>query len=175
MPHFYTIGSLSTHGGEWRVFISPPTYFSYYENSSFALCLESSTLFRDQSRKIVEKIPLSSIMGDFYLVRSSEPLYQLILSLFHSTGILYQIFLEIKRFLFHRHTLREIAWFVDISTERARDMIRPELEYDHFEERIELGYEWIELDRICVDMLVCISSCYDTDDWTSASSDLLSG
>ncbi len=82
--------------------------------------------------------------------------------------------MKIKRFLFHRHALREIAWLVDISTERARDMICPELEDDHFEERVELGYEWIELDRICIDMLVRVSSCYDTDHLASTSSDLLS-
>ena len=52
-------------------------------------------------------------------------------------------------------------------------MICPELEDDHFEKRVELGDEWIELDRICIDMFVRISSSYDTDDWTSASSDLL--
>jgi hypothetical protein len=54
-------------------------------------------------------------------------------------------------------------------------MICPELEDDDLEKWIELGDEWIELDRICIYMLVGIVLCYDADDWTSASSDLLGG
>ena len=53
-------------------------------------------------------------------------------------------------------------------------MICPELEDDYLEERIELGDEWIELDRICVYMFVRISASYDTYYLTTASSDLLS-
>ena len=54
-------------------------------------------------------------------------------------------------------------------------MICPELENDYLEERIELRDEWIELYRICVDMLVRISSCYDADYLATASPDLLCG
>jgi hypothetical protein len=54
-------------------------------------------------------------------------------------------------------------------------MICPELEDDDLEKRIELGDEWIELDRICIDMLVRISFCYDSHHLATASSDLLGG
>lgn len=52
-------------------------------------------------------------------------------------------------------------------------MICPELEDNHFEEWVELGDEWIELDRICIDVLVRITSCYDADNLASTSSYLL--
>ena len=52
-------------------------------------------------------------------------------------------------------------------------MICPELEDDHFEERVEFGYERLELDRVRIYMLVRVSSCYDTDHLATASSDLL--
>jgi hypothetical protein len=52
-------------------------------------------------------------------------------------------------------------------------MVCPELEDDYLKERIELGDERIELDRICIYRLISVISSYDTDDWTSSGSDLL--
>lgn len=53
-------------------------------------------------------------------------------------------------------------------------MVCPELEDNYLEKWIELGDEWIELDRICIDVLVRVPSSDDTDHLASASSDLLS-
>lgn len=77
--------------------------------------------------------------------------------------------------LFYGYRFREITWLVNISSERAGDMVCPELEDDYFEERIELGDEWVELDRICIDMFIRVPSCYNSYYLASASSDLLSG
>ena len=52
-------------------------------------------------------------------------------------------------------------------------MICPELEDDDLEKRVELGDEWIELDRVCIDMLVRVSPSDDTYDLASSCSDLL--
>lgn len=51
-------------------------------------------------------------------------------------------------------------------------MICPELEDDHFEKWIEFTDEWIELDRIRIDMLVWIITSDDADDLSSSGSDL---
>lgn len=111
-------------------------------------------------------------MGDFCW-ESSEALSTKLLVVVSLDRDIISDNLKNQKFLFHCHALCEIAWFVDISTEGVRDMVCPELEDDYFEKRVELGDEWIELDRICIDMLVRVSSSYDADHLATASSDLL--
>jgi hypothetical protein len=60
--------------------------------------MESSTLFRDTTRKIVEKIPLSGIMGDFYLVGSTSFYTNLLVVVSLDMDII-AVFLENQNFL----------------------------------------------------------------------------
>ncbi len=88
--------------GSGVAFTSPPDYFHSYENSCFTLCLESSANIRDSSRKIVEKIPPSSIMGDFCW-ESSEALSTKLLVVVSLDRNIISDNLKNQKILFHCH------------------------------------------------------------------------
>ncbi len=97
---FSILSELSIRGGEWWAFISPPTYFSSYENSYHILSLESEVVIRDSSRKIVSKNPPKLHYGGFFCDGA-----EMLLSPTYCVVIIWQenyiiFILEIKTFYF---------------------------------------------------------------------------
>lgn len=65
----------------------------------------------------------------------------------------------IKIYLLHRHTLREVLWFIDVASELLRDTNCHEPERD---EREKWRKQWMccrHLDTVIVESLFTIISC----------------
>lgn len=80
---------------------------------------------------------------------------------------------SINFFLFHRHALREIPWFVDIATESVCHMIGEELKDDHFRKNFGLGEARFKSEIIVIDIFFGIITRDNADNFPSSRFHLL--